>query len=447
MEHQNPNTGQPGQGGQHEQQGQGDQERVLPPNVEGLNMFARYTQAHMDATQTRIAQSNEIMQGLIGEVQRLHEKQEQQHADMATIATILQQQGAQPQQDGQQPRVILAPPTRPKSEVKFQTFRGGDVESYRRWEDHIGRAVAANGSEFPQTAHVILALMQDRAIDQTRTLNGNNYNSWQALKTELRKIFMSSAYRSQARAEWTKRIQKPDEDIGTFHGLLRSLRDDAFPEEQHSEEALIEKFIAGIRNKRTHASLHNLIIAEIGPDTYQRALEMALRAQSEYIIMDREIDARETGAKLEARTTKLNPPKPMDVGSITRKYCTVHNTTGHSNEQCYKQKGNTQNKNQVKKNSYSGGKVENKNNNKNDSKPTRSPGPNDRCGQCKGLGHWKRHCPSGEFLKNKQGKKNFKPHINAIHSGEEEFDGGNEPDIEEEEDAQSAGNSVWGTHQ
>ena len=156
---------------------------------------------------------------------------------------------------------VMPPPAR--VEVRLMAFSGSEHSEYSRWESHVTRCLAANGWTFPRAAHAILSALKDKAADMASQIDGDNYRDWPALREDLRRLFLSTSYRAKARAEYEKRKQLDGEDLCTYHGLLVSLRNDAFIPAERSEPRLIEHFIAGIKNEETHKQMHvNMATAE-----------------------------------------------------------------------------------------------------------------------------------------------------------------------------------------
>lgn len=387
----------------------------------GLNHFAEFTTTSLEANKQQI---NQVSTALENVVRRLE-------------AGVLNPPPGGPS----------FTPRSAKIEVRLQNFKGGDAAEYRRWEDSVGRALMANQWTFPLAAHAVLASIQGSAADMVRVLNGADYSNWFELQSSLRRIFMSPSYKSKAKYLYANRVQLENEELSCYHGLLLSLRNNAFDNTDRSESALIEKFVAGIKNEKTHAAVHTQIAAGNAPSNYNEALEMSLRFEAEYEIIDIENRRKKAGGgKLDTRPTKMHIPQKMEIGVVQGKYCSFHKSNTHNTVECKaKQMGNTQ-----KNSGYSANKGQFKSQNFSkkfdQSKKSMS---NDRCLKCGGRGHWKRSCPSNQGTGNK-GKGNFgntgfkkKSGIHAISPDDAELDAGDEPTSEDEETK----NEDWGTNQ
>ena len=89
---------------------------------------------------------------------------------------------------------------------------------------------------------------------------------------------INPSYKSKAKYLYANRVQLENEELSCYHGLLLSLRNNAFDNTDRSESALIEKFVAGIKNEKTHAAVHTQIAAGNAPSNYNEALEMSVQS-------------------------------------------------------------------------------------------------------------------------------------------------------------------------
>lgn len=391
---------------------------------------ATLTEIRQGLAQSQVAQANtaQILTNLVN--------QQGQQAQLVAEAAA-QGEAAEGGAGGPRAQVVVVPRGQPRAEVRLRNFSGGTPDEYRRWEDHVGRCLQANDWQFPRAAHAILSAFQDKAADMARTLEGAGYANWEALKTDLRRIFMSPSYRNTARAQFENRIQQDGEDLATYHGLLLSLRNSAYEAPDRNEGRLIERFIAGIKDSKLHENLHFLVAAGNGPVTYEGALEIALRVKSEWEIIELENRRKKYGGKLDYRKSAMTTPQPMELGAVMNKYCSFHKVNSHNTNECKaKQKAGGKVSNQFKN---KGGF--NKNKSQQADKGKRTPGPNDKCGKCKGYGHWRRHCPSANSGQTGKGKKFQKSTVNTVTQS----DSAESTDEEPTEQLNESENEVWGS--
>ena len=128
--------------------------------------------------------------------------------------------------------------------------------------------------------------------------------------------FMPPAASAIAQSQYERACQLPKETILEYHSRLRDLHDRAYPRQIRGDPTqLIRAFAKGIR--RTQVRMQ---VFRGAPNTYQEALEYALREQSVQMVSGRDQD------------------EPMDISFLdeSKAVCFNCNETGHFKRNCKK---------------------------------------------------------------------------------------------------------------
>jgi len=185
----------------------------------------------------------------------------------------------------------------------------------------------------------------------------------------LRLLFVTPAYASQARAEFEARVQKKDEGIRLFHGLLQKTWVNGYMEEEepwrhngnappaphqagdppgHRSRRLIDKFISGISNTELRIKMRDSVTMGNALDTYPACLERALDFMANMTMNADDNRRVTTGQKFTYKPSVFDAtpsqqkghdtPTPMEIGALNDnpkgKYCEFHKVTTHSTKEC-----------------------------------------------------------------------------------------------------------------
>ena len=245
--------------------------------------------------------------------------------------------------------------------------------------------------EPPQSLYLILGALDGPALDMCRDLSEkvSNYKTNEEFFEVLKEKFVSPAHTSIAKVNFERRCQEPKEDIKIYHGLLRSLYNDAYEVKERRENVLIERFLLGIRDKSLRQRVSELRIVNQLPTDYDGVLNKALQYLAER-------ERFSTMENFQRRFTNPNHPQqhhgsnsmeePMEIGS-----CRLHKGAKHSDSECYSQKKKSNNSNS----NYSNN---NNNNSNHNSNPGRKQGVagNGKCFKCGKEGHFAKSCKNQE---------------------------------------------------
>ncbi len=235
-------------------------------------------------------------------------------AAMNALTSTLQQMTASLKaiQDNQRDQdVVMEVPTGPRGDVnrRFETritpFYGKPGESYAAFERHAKLICDNNGWPVKNAVMSVLSAMRDQASDITANMATaeGSYKSVDEFFVQLRKLFVTPAFKQVAQAAFHTRVQKTDESVRIFHGRLAKMWWDAYGEEEepwrldptakvpedrpnardeirgYKSWRLITQFVKGIRERGLRAALKNRLVATGEIKNYTQALEMVLKIQ------------------------------------------------------------------------------------------------------------------------------------------------------------------------
>jgi len=292
------------------------------------------------------------------QAQQLLQQQAQQLQQLQAQLQVLQQAAGQPRPE----RTALSVP-------KFDGSPSKDFDSFQRTA-----LLASQGNRWTnqQTILAVLHAMTGDAARITARVPSDPAHFHDDLTeffNTLRLLFVTPAYASQARAEFEARVQKKDEGIRLFHGLLQKTWVNGYMEEEepwrhngnappaphqvgdppgHRSRRLIDKFISGISNTELRIKMRDSITMGIPLDTYPACLERALDFMANMTMNADDNRRVTTGQKYTykpsvfdatpAQQKGQDAPVPMEIGALNDnpkgKYCEFHKVTTHNTKEC-----------------------------------------------------------------------------------------------------------------
>lgn len=175
----------------------------------------------------------------------------------------------------------------------------------------------------PQQQEILLAIIETKLIDNARSLVRNrSFNDWETLKNHLLDAYSERRTMGQWQLELNSCRQEINESViaystkieNCYVKLLNSLDENLTREAREAcvkliKEQALSVFISGL-NKDL-----NILVKSQNPRTLETAISIALNEE------------QEAKARLEiSKYQKLN--------SVTNKYCTLCNRSGHKNYEC-----------------------------------------------------------------------------------------------------------------
>ena len=344
------------------------------------NAAAQVAQANADAVRV----IGETLNRLSDNMDRLTTASTQQQEQITMIQHQLQQSIIQPQHP---PIASSTPYTAPSSqaiesskEPRIATYDGSPSFAFDDWALHTKALLTFHNLHPPRSLLVVIGALRGDALKVAGRLveTIDHYASNDEFFKRLRDIFVTPAHRDRARAEFMKRVQKKDESIKLYHGLVGQLYNDAFTEDERSERIKIDRFVDGIRNRYIREKIYDS--ANFGdnfPKRYSTALNIALgfEATAERMaISDRDFGYTESlflptterslllRSRVRAPMPEIGAMKPLEVnpnqkqieffppkrqgtnprrskpkGSkvVVRKSCTHCGKVGHEAEKCW----------------------------------------------------------------------------------------------------------------
>ena len=192
-------------------------------------------------------------------------------------------------------------------DTKIPPYYARPGEDFSNFERQARLIARMNGWSVLNTATATLAALRGTATSMTQnmTVEEGQYATVDDFFNELRKLFVTPAYKEIAQATFHSRAQKTDENIRQFHSKLAVLWWDAYGEEEEpwrldpnaalpegrpnarqdikgfKSWRLINQFTRGIRD-RTLRSAMKLMVKSNGPiSDYTAALTMAMGIQAD----------------------------------------------------------------------------------------------------------------------------------------------------------------------
>jgi hypothetical protein len=318
-------------------------------------------------------------------------------------------QGAPGAQQQQQPRVKFTKDTFPNLVL---TGNGDYIGPFVTWEKAVRRLVIANADYanvgMPQLLSGILGCLQGQAALMTQEFNVNGPANMDEFMTQMRNLFCGGAVQAKAEALFSKRVQRPDENINAYHAELLSLFQRAYPGvNAEVSQSLINHFINHLHDKE----VKRLVVYEPNaPDTYTAARNLAIDKAGKvekFNSIQASTAGRRGGAQfnyqVQAGAQNGSRVEPMDTS-----LCTFCHKAGHTEANCWSKLGKPKGRGK-----RGGGKKEKSE--KNDgSKPavaatahgTREKKPVDmskvECHSCHRMGHYKRNCRTADVAATSQ---------------------------------------------
>ncbi len=332
--------------------------------------------------------------------------------------------------------------------MKLRTpeFANDPKESFRQWLRRFQATAAGNLWNPAQTMVAAQYALTGQAADMAETLSfapagyagANDGERLLNFYAALRNLFLDPARQSVARATFEVTVQKRGENLRVFHAVLLALwidawlgQDEPWREQQpvipqlpyddanqapgSRSQRLIEKFIQGIRDKETRLKVRDYITMGHNIIEYQDVLTIALSFESN---KDRnEVEQRRIayGVRIPDPDAALHRPRPrpaadapvpMEIGNLDlgamqgqgRKWCRFHQTDTHADAECQAQKNQRQG---AGPEGAAKGAVPRGRPPVPAGQPRPRPGPRvDRaaakCGNCGGVGHFRKECPSAK---------------------------------------------------
>lgn len=304
------------------------------------------------------------------------------------------------------PAAAAAAPA-PRYRLNFATysFEGNNPEAdYDAFEQNVRVVAACQQYPFPGVCDAIIAQLRGRAAHMARDLVGryDDFATVDEFLARLRSIFVSPAYMEKARAAFMVRLQDKNETIIAYHGIMRSLWEKAFVEDQRQEALLIRQFIAGLRNAEImkELSLQNF-------DNYRDVLAEAMRLEGTFEILKMNIERREKQGQYTAQQAMMmmtpqsksstTEAVPMDVGAVNSN--TNHSNRGRGNGNHRGNRGRNrgrQRDSHQERGNYQRESSHTQGNRHNQQQRQERMDVNNleknQCAACLGMGHWAREC-------------------------------------------------------
>ena len=233
---------------------------------------------------------------------------------------------------------------------KINPFGNEEDESWIVWKSHFQNISALNGFTDHEQRLALAGAMKGKAALATLDINVQQPIDGQmptiALVLDLYQArFLPAAASQLARVKFDVARQGTTESILNFHGRLRALYNEAYPDAA-DHVLLIRKFITGLRRRELRMQA-----MRVGADTYQQALEAAQNESSvQQLSKVHELGAAPAG------------DEPMEIGAIQSG---KKNATNNNNNYSLSNNGGSYNTNNNRK---------------------------DKCHFCQKVGHWKRDC-------------------------------------------------------
>jgi len=316
-----------------------------------------------------------------------------------------------------------------KTGLKINKFSGTSKEDFESFMRQATLAHEGNRWTVRQTIISVLHSMQGDAARITSSMGhdpalyNNDLNDFfQALRL----LFVTPAHVTQAKAEYASRVQRKDENIRIYHGLLQKLWANAFMAERepwratgdpppdphqpgdppgHRDEDLMRKFISGLHSEAISVKIRDSITMGMPLRNYAELLKRALEFDAnisqntvdhKIVNFSQRLFHKAPGFDL-APQSRPEDPVPMEIGAMGManqnpdKYCTHHKVNTHSTANCRVLKG------QAKKQQPRGQQPSTKatGTTPNQKKPQNSGKPEGKaCFGCGGKGHFKSECPT-----------------------------------------------------
>ena len=227
---------------------------------------------------------------------------------------------------------------------RINQFGNEDDESWTVWKNHFLNVSILNGFTDLEQRLALAGAMKGKAALATLDINVQdpvgledpNIDNVLAL---YQARFLPAAASQLARVKFDVARQGTTESILNFHGRLRALYNEAYPDAA-DHVLLIRKFITGLRRRELRMQA-----MRIGPNTYAEALEAAQNESSvQQLAKVHELGAAPAG------------DEPMEIGAMQ---------SGHNNATSHNNATNYNNAPRIQKG---------------------------KCHFCQKTGHWKRDC-------------------------------------------------------
>jgi hypothetical protein len=349
----------------------------------------------------------------------------------------------------------LTKPTETRCNIRMPTFNASRPEEYPRFEQAARDAICANRWTWPTAGYAIRSALEGKALDIAKSAKPESYPDCDSFLAALRDLFVSPDSRQKAYAQFMTRIQGPGEELAVYHSLLQDLWEKAFETQERSEARLINQFIAGLSHPEANKQLRMEQAVGRLPTDYRSVLIQASNITSQCSLIQQDAQRKAAGGRWSSDLSIQPPttwnrvedqgPVPMEIGLVTNaevntvsfqgntstKYCSFHNSTTHTTQDCRAQRPqgqsptmwcsfhnvSTHNTSDCRvRQAQTNGQTNNRPpnfsgrtppagtsrplqtgiNNKPRFANTRGPGPNptDKCSNCGGIGHWRAQCPT-----------------------------------------------------
>ena len=360
------------------------------------------------------------------------QQQQQQQPDLAQLTDEVQTLRQQLQQLQQANPIGPAPDPQMRPEktgLHIPKYSGTSKDDFDVFQRQATLTARGNNWTLRQTIVAVLHAMQGDASRITATVSHDpdNYDNEQDFFDTIRLLFVTPAYSAQARAEFEARVQRKDENIRVFHGLLQKIWASGYMAQEEPWRAaaagappaphqladppgyrsnkLMEKFISGLANETLRVKIRDSITMGKDLTTYAEILERTLSFQANLTLNEENTRRVHSGQRHQYKppafdipaqpSRRQDEPEPMEIGNIgnTRqgkeKYCKIHKVNTHRTEDCrvyrkeqqQKQQGNSRN-NQAKNTGTT-------------TKPNQGQGKTKSrpCYECGSPNHFKANCP------------------------------------------------------